>query len=131
MDPRSALEAAERKTNRLRGLDEAKRNDIEEKDLWLNAKKKAHGERVRDDTNLLKKTLKRKEKMKAKSESQWTERIQGVEKAKEAKQRKREDNLAKRRDEKGVKGKKKAALAKKKPLRRPGFEGSFRSKARK
>lgn len=135
-DPRTALQAAEAKRKRISGLDEAKRADIAEKDIWLNAKKRAHGERVRDDTDLLKKTLKRKEKMKSKSEKEWDERIKGVEKAKEAKQRKREENLQKRREEKGVRGKKaKARLAqeraKKKAVRRPGFEGSFRSKARK
>jgi Surfeit locus protein 6 len=136
-DPRTALQAAEAKRKRIAGLDEVKRADIAEKDLWLNAKKRAHGEHVRDDTDLLKKTLKRKEKMKSKSEKEWDERIKGVEKAKEAKQRKREENLLKRREEKGVKGKKaKARLAqersaKKKTVRRPGFEGSFRSKARK
>ncbi|KAL8873813.1 MAG: hypothetical protein Q9174_000770 [Haloplaca sp. 1 TL-2023] len=124
-DPLTALKAAQNKEHRINGLDEVKRSDIGEKDMWLNAKKRAHGQRVRDDTSLLKKTLKRKEKQKKKSGKEWGERLEGVKKAGEARQRKREDNLAKRKEEKGAKGKKVKGTKKK----RPGFEGSFRTKA--
>ncbi|KAL8632031.1 hypothetical protein Q9189_002296 [Teloschistes chrysophthalmus] len=123
-DPLTALRAAQNKQSRINSLDEGKRSDIAEKDMWLNARKRAHGDRVRDDTSLLKKTLKRKEKQKKKSEKEWGDRLEGVKKAGEMKQRKREDNLAKRRDEKGGKGKKVKGGKK-----RPGFEGSFRTKA--
>lgn len=124
-DAKTALMAAENKQKRLAGLDEGKRADIGEKDLWLNASKRAHGERVRDDTSLLKKALKRKEKQKNKSEKEWQDRSEAVVKGKEMKQKRREDNLAKRRDEKGS--------SKKKPLKkggkksRPGFEGRFKA----
>ena len=132
-DPLTAMKAAERKQTRINGFDEVKRTDIEEKDLWLNARKRAHGERVRDDTSLLKKTLKRKEQAKKKSEKEWSERIEGVQKGQAMRQKKREDNLQKRREEKGMKGKKKGGKggmgAKKgKPKSRPGFEGSFKAK---
>jgi len=130
-DPLTAIKAAERKQQRVNGLDEAKRTDIEEKEVWLNARKHANGERVRDDTTLLKKTLKRKEKAKQKSEKEWKERLEGVEKGKAMRQRKRDDNLKKRRDEKGMKGQKnKGAKGEKhaNPKPRPGFEGSFRAK---
>jgi hypothetical protein len=130
-DARAALVAAEKKKARLMSYDEEKRADIEQKDVWLNASKKVHGERVRDDTNLLKKTLKRKDKMKNKSEREWNERIEGVKKGQAFQQKKREENLAKRKEEKGSKGKgkgaKKGGLKKKKS--RPGFEGSFRGRA--
>ena len=125
-DPLTALKAAQSKEARIRSLDENKQENIAEKEMWANARKRAHGERVRDDTNLLKKTLKRKEKQKKKSEKEWGERLEGVRKAGEIKQRKREDNLTKRREEKGKKGPKKAKGGKKK---RPGFEGSIRTKA--
>lgn len=130
-DPRTALLAAQNKQSRLNGLDEAKRADIAEKDTWLNARKRAHGERTRDDTSLLKKTLKRKEKQKKKSEKEWTERIEGVKKGQDFKQKKREANIQKRKEEKGGnKGKKSKGPPKKgKPKARPGFEGSFRAKA--
>jgi hypothetical protein len=93
--------------------------------MWLNAKKRAHGEKVRDDTSLLKKALKRRESAKKKSEREWKERLEAVKKGKDARQQKREENLRKRREEKGNKGKKPAAGKKK---ARPGFEGSFKAK---
>lgn len=126
-DTRTALLAAEKKQQRLSGLDAEKRADIAEKDMWLNAKKRAHGERVRDDTSLLKKALKRKEKQKSKSEKEWKDREQAVVKGKEAKQKKREANLQKRREEKGQKGKKKPSGGKGKKKARPGFEGRFKA----
>ncbi|OJD22010.1 hypothetical protein ACJ73_06651 [Blastomyces percursus] len=129
-DAQTALKALEAKQARLEGLDEAKRADIEEKDMWLNAKKRAHGERVKDDVSLLKKTLNRKTGMKKKSEKEWKERIEGVIKGKEMRQKKREDNLRKRRDEKGSKGRKKKGGGKKTTgaKKRPGFEGGFKAK---
>ncbi|KAL9118611.1 MAG: hypothetical protein Q9187_004844, partial [Circinaria calcarea] len=134
-DPLTALRATESRSSRLSTLDPAKRADIEEKDVWLNAKKRAHGERVRDDSSLLKKTLKRKEKAKKKSEREWGERTEGVVRSKENKQKRREENLAKRKEEKGVKkgkgggkGKGKGKGNPKKVRARPGFEGSFRAK---
>lgn len=127
-DPHSALQAAESKRQRLAGLDESKRTDIEEKDRWLNARKRVYGEKVRDDTSLLRKTLKRKEKLKKRSEHEWNGRIEGVEKGKEIRQKKREDNLRKRREERGNKGKKPSGKKATKKSSRPGFEGSFRAK---
>jgi hypothetical protein len=130
-DTKSALQVAERKEARINGLDDMKRADIVEKDAWLNAKKKAHGERVRDDTDLLRKTLKRKDKDKQKSEREWNDRITGVQRSQELRQRKREENIQKRKDEKRNKGKG-GKIAKKstRPKSRPGFEGSFRSKTK-
>lgn len=128
-DPGTALKAAENKKARLAGLDDKKKSDIEEKDMWLNAKKRAHGERVRDDTSLLKKTLKRKQNVKKKSEKEWNERLEGVAKGKERKQSKREENLRIRKESKGKKGKKgKGGGGGGKGSARPGFEGSFKSK---
>ena len=123
-DPATALVAAQNKQQRLASLDSAKQSDMVEKDTWLNAKKRAQGERIRDDTSLLKKTLKRKQKQKKKSEKEWGDRIEGVQKGQEMKQKKREANLKKRKEEKGGKGKQS-----KKPKARAGFEGSFRAKA--
>ena len=124
-DPAAALKTAESKKARLDSLDAEKRAELEEKDMWLNAKKRAHGERVRDDTSLLKKALKRKESAKKKSEREWRERLDAVRKGKDMKQSKREENLRKRREGKGGGGDKKG---KKKAAPRPGFEGSFKTK---
>ncbi|KAL6234672.1 surfeit locus protein 6-domain-containing protein [Aspergillus navahoensis] len=129
-DPASALKVAEAKKARLAALDEEKRANIEEKDMWLNAKKRAHGERVRDDTSLLKKALKRKESAKKRSEREWKDRLETVKRSKDMKQQKREENLRKRREEKGKSGggKKGAGGGKGGSKPRPGFEGSFKAK---
>ena len=130
-DPRTALQAAQNKQSRIAGYDVSKRADIADKDMWLHAKQRAHGERVRDDTSLLKKALKRQDKQKAKSSKEWQQREQAMVKGKEMRQKKREGNLAKRREEKGAgsKGKKKSGGGgggvKKKG--RPGFEGRFKA----
>lgn len=123
-DPLTALQAAENKESRLNALDDATRAEMAEKDMWLNARKRAHGARVKDDTSLLKKTLKRREKQKKKSEREWNERFEGVAKGQAARQKKREENLKKRKEEKGKKGGKEGIKK-----ARPGFEGSFRTKA--
>lgn len=135
-DIATSLLVSEKKRQKLAGLDEKKRIDIEEKELWLNAKKRVHGEKLRNNTTLLKKTLKRKEKAKKKSESEWTERIEGVAKRQALRQKKREENLKQRRESKAVKGKggakKKSVKSKKVKVKsRPGFEGSFISGKRK
>ncbi|KAJ4375065.1 hypothetical protein N0V83_002145 [Neocucurbitaria cava] len=126
-DPKTALEAAQKKQARINGLDEEKRKDIQEKDLWLAAKKRAQGEKVFDDVGLLKKSLKRQQKQKDKSKQEWKERLTNVQQGKEKKQKQREENLKKRREEKGQKGKKKVKKPGKK-VKRPGFEGTFKGK---
>lgn len=105
-DPATALKAAQAKQQRLSGYDAEKRENIHEKDMWMNARKRATGEKVKDDTSLLKKALKRTEGQKKKSEKEWTERKEGVQKSMHMKQKKRTENLEKRKDEKGQKGKK-------------------------
>ncbi|OAL34862.1 hypothetical protein AYO20_05822 [Fonsecaea nubica] len=118
-DTATELKLAEAKKARLAGLDEQKRLEIEQKDMWLNAKRRAHGEHVRDNTSLLKKALKRQQGQKKKSEREWNDRLEGVKKAQDAKQKKRVENLAKRKEEKG---------SKKTKVKRPGFEGSFKGR---
>jgi hypothetical protein len=128
-DPKTALIKVQNQKKRLQELDPDKRADIAEKDVWLTARRRAEGEKIRDDEALLKRAVKRKEVAKKKSEKAWRERSDGVKMAQRDRQRKREDNLRARRDDKllGKAGKKKkkggAAGAKKKG--RPGFEGSL------
>ncbi|KAF5241459.1 hypothetical protein FANTH_9091 [Fusarium anthophilum] len=128
-DPKTALIKVQNQKRRLQELDPEKRADIAEKDIWLTARRRAEGEKIRDDEALLKRAVKRKEAAKKKSEKAWRERSDGVKMAQKDRQRKREDNLRQRRDDKmlGKAGKKKkkggAAGGKKKS--RPGFEGSL------
>ena len=123
-DPATALKAALSKEQRISGLDSSKQANISDKDMWLNARKRAAGEKVKDDASLLKKALKRHEGQKKKSEKEWTERKEGIQKGIEMKQKKRTDNLAKRREEKGTKHSK----GKTNKVKRPGFEGSFKGR---
>lgn len=124
-DPKTALLKVQNEKKRIEALDDDKREDVEEKEAWLAARRRVEGEKVRDNEAILKKAVKRKETAKKKSEKEWKDRAQGIGKAQKDKQRKREDNLKKRRDEKilGKAGKKKKGPTKKKA--RPGFEGSF------
>ncbi|TQS32533.1 hypothetical protein Golomagni_07148, partial [Golovinomyces magnicellulatus] len=127
-DPKTALIKVQNQKKRLQDMDESQRNDIAEKDVWLTARRRAEGEKIRNDESSLKKTIKRKEAAKRKSGKQWDERLKGVDDAQKSRQKKREENLKKRRDDKllGKAGKKKKAGGKKKPSGgRPGFEGSF------
>lgn len=128
-DAKTALIKVQNQKKRLEDLDAEKRADIQEKEQWLTARRRVEGDKIRDDESLLKRAVKRKEVDKRKSEKAWRDRSDGVKMAQKQKQKKREDNLQARRDDKllGKAGKKKkkggAAGAKKKG--RPGFEGSL------
>jgi len=125
-DAKTALLKVQNQKKRLQELEAEKRADIAEKEAWLTARRRVEGEKIRDDEAILKKTVKRKEVAKKKSEKAWTDRAKGVHQAQKERQKKREENLKQRRDDKllGKAGKKKGG-AKKKKGGRPGFEGSF------
>ncbi|KUI58224.1 Ribosomal RNA-processing protein 14 [Cytospora mali] len=125
-DPKGALAKLEAQKKRLASLDEDKRKEVLEKETWLAARKKAEGEKVRNDESLLKKAVKRKDKAKKKSEKEWKDRISGVEYGQKQRQQKRDENIRKRKETKqaGKAGKKKGkSPTKKKTGGRPGFEG--------
>ncbi|KAJ9148546.1 Ribosomal RNA-processing protein 14 [Pleurostoma richardsiae] len=130
-DPKTALAKLEAQKKRISRLDEDKRKEVLEKETWLAARRRAEGEKVKDDENLLKKTVKRKEKAKKKSEREWKDRARGVEHSIKQRQQKREENIKKRRDDKllGKAGKKKGGKGAKK--NRPGFEGALSVGGRK
>lgn len=125
LDPKSALAKLEAQKKRLANLDDNKRKEVLEKETWLAARKRAEGEKVRNDESLLKKAVKRKEKIKKKSEKEWGDRMDGVKYAQKQKAQKREANIRQRKEQKqagkaGKKGKGKGPTKKK---ARPGFEG--------
>ena len=124
-DAKTALLKVQNQKKRLQEMDEEKRKDINEKDAWLNARRRVEGEKIRDDEAILKRAVKRKDSAKKKSEKQWKDRLKGVDQAQKERQKRREENLRKRREEKGKGGKKNKAGAGKKKGGRPGFEGSF------
>ncbi|KAH6623508.1 hypothetical protein F5144DRAFT_595660 [Chaetomium tenue] len=126
-DPKTALLKLEAQKKRVANMDEDKRKEVLEKETWLAARKRAEGVKVHDNESLLKKALKRKEKSKKKSEREWKDRAEDVKTSIHQRQRKREENLRKRRDEKAAhkSGKKKNKGVQTKKKNRPGFEGGF------
>ncbi|KAJ4423262.1 hypothetical protein N0V82_002123 [Gnomoniopsis sp. IMI 355080] len=124
-DPKGALAKLEAQKKRLANLDADKRKEVLEKETWLAARKRAEGEKVRNDESLLKKAVKRKERTKKKSEKEWNDRLDGVKYAQKQRAQKREANIRQRKEQKqagkgGKKGKGKGPTKKK---ARPGFEG--------
>lgn len=128
----------EAKKRRLENMSEEKKAVIEEKDKWSKALKQATGEKVKDDEKLLKKALKRQEAQKRKSATDWNERLSGQAKAQQLRQKKREENIQARKDQKKAhKMGKKGVIMKKggkpigkkgpKKVSRPGFEGGFKA----
>jgi hypothetical protein len=128
-DPKSALAKLTAQKNRIAGLDADKRKEVLEKETWLAARRRAEGDKIHDDSSLLKKAIKRKEKAKRKSETDWKNRTTGIEKSIKERQKKREANIQQRKDQKflGKAGKKKGGKPPPKNRNRAGFEGKFGS----
>lgn len=115
------LEKVEKERNELKEL---KKSDIDaahtkqQKLAWNNALQKAEGVKVKDDPELLKKTIKKQEKLKKKSSKEWADRTERTEKKQKDKQDKRLKNI-KARKQKKVDSKIKKAKKKGRIL--PGF----------
>jgi len=142
-DPKSALAALEARQRREEakiqkriegGQDAAQaREAAQESERWGKALAAAEGVKVRDNVHALKQTIKRRERAKEKSTKAWyvrasdprNDRRRAEQEAQAAKQKRRMENLAARREAKktGAKPKKNAKSGK----ARPGFEGSARS----
>ncbi|KAE8751291.1 hypothetical protein FOCC_FOCC001862 [Frankliniella occidentalis] len=121
-DPRKILEKLKEKKETLKKLkdegQEAKVLEIKQKEAWSNALKKAEGVKIKDDPELLKKTLKREESKKKRSAKQWASREHTKKKALSDRVQKREGNIQARKDQQ--KNKKRAKAIKKGRIV-PGF----------
>ncbi|GFQ80192.1 surfeit locus protein 6-like protein [Trichonephila clavata] len=118
---KNLLKMAEQKKNKIEKLKEVnpeKAASIEEKERWKKAILKAENVKVKDDPNLLKKSLKKKEKIKMKKAKEWNERVEHTEAKKKARQEKRTKNIQKRKQQKLDN---KVKRAKKKGRVIPGF----------
>ncbi|EFN80463.1 Surfeit locus protein 6-like protein [Harpegnathos saltator] len=121
-NPQKILQHLQEKKEKIKQLEESgdkeKAEEIKEKDAWKAALAKANGEKVKDDSELLKRSIKRKEQKKRHSAKKWDARIENVQKSKQERQDKRRENIMKRKKEKKLNKLKKAA---KKGRVIPGF----------
>ncbi|KAI9593467.1 surfeit locus protein 6-domain-containing protein [Syncephalis fuscata] len=134
--PEHALQKIEKNKEKLEQLkqeDPSKATELEDQVHWQRAVKLARGEKLRDDEQLLRKTIKRTAEQKKKSEKEWSERTKTIQDQKDQRQKKRNDNLQARIDSKKNKGSKKQQLKSKvkKTPQRPGFEGKSMNKKKK
>lgn len=120
-DYKRLLEKIERrneKINKVKNKDEDAGKALENKFKWESVLHKAEGEKVKDNPEMLKKAMKRKQKMKDQRKKKWDGRSEHVDKLKEDKQKKRTENIQKRKTV--VKDKKMKKLKKKGRII-PGF----------
>ncbi|CAG5078839.1 Similar to Surf6: Surfeit locus protein 6 homolog (Drosophila melanogaster) [Cotesia congregata] len=103
-DPKKRLEELKTKKQKLQELKAAgetkKAKQLEQKDSWRAILARAAGERVLDDPELLKKTIRRKEHLKKHSAKKWEARTNKVQKDIETRQKKRQENILKRKKDK-------------------------------
>ncbi|KAK9696552.1 hypothetical protein K7432_012410 [Basidiobolus ranarum] len=123
------VEAKKEKLDKLKATDKEKAEKIIENEQWKKALQMSAGVKLKDDPKLLKKTIKRDEVKKKKSNKEWTERKTQIADSIANKQKKRNENLKARIDAKKNKGKGKGKdtkgkdKGKDKKKSRPGFEG--------
>ncbi|RZF46462.1 hypothetical protein LSTR_LSTR012537 [Laodelphax striatellus] len=103
-DPKQLLENVKKSNSEIKSLEEsgevAKAKKIKEKHMWMSALKRAEGVKVKDDVDLLKKTVRKQTQLKNQRKKKWEARVHAVEKKKEERQQKRTDNIAARKKEK-------------------------------
>ncbi|KAK3581904.1 hypothetical protein CHS0354_024216 [Potamilus streckersoni] len=112
------IEKRNKTINKLKEKDTSAAKNMEEKLQWQAAIHRAEGEKVKDNPELLKKALKRKDKMKEKRKKKWDERVQQTKQRMDAKQQKRQKNIKSRKQ---AKIEKKIKKAKKRGRIIPGF----------
>jgi len=94
------LQDTKDKIAKTKGEDKEKGDAMEEKIAWQNMMEKAKGVKIKDDETLIKKSIKRKEKLKQHSKKKWEKRETEVKEKMAAKQQKRTANIRAKKDEK-------------------------------
>lgn len=118
----ASAEARKKKLDELKVFDANKAMEMQQKTNWKNAIEKAEGIKQKNDPSLLKKTIKRKEKVKQKHRKEWKERIDNQKKQMDDQQKLRKKHIQDRIDAK--KNKTKERRGKKhfnKKGHKPGF----------
>ncbi|XP_064163514.1 surfeit locus protein 6 [Anguilla rostrata] len=104
----SRVEARKAKLEELRAKDEGKAKEVEEKMKWTNVLYKAEGLKIKDNEDLLRASLKRKEKMRSQRKKRWEQRSVNILEKMQHKQDKRRKNIQKQKHGKMEKRKEKA-----------------------
>ncbi|XP_011602952.1 surfeit locus protein 6 homolog [Takifugu rubripes] len=104
----SRVEARNAKLEGLREKDEAKARDLEEKIKWTNLLYKAEGIKIKDDEEMLRTALKKKEQKRAQRKKKWAELSGNLAEKMQQRQDKRTRNIQKRKQLKTEKKKNKA-----------------------
>lgn len=100
------IESEEEQIKRLKEENPMESKEILRSKHWKSALAKAKGEKVRDNVQLLKKTLKKEQKRKERAAKKWKVKKAETDKRMKERQEKRQTNLQKRKDEKKAKIKK-------------------------
>ncbi|CAK9810364.1 Surfeit locus protein 6 homolog [Anthophora plagiata] len=112
-DPKRMLLQIKQKKEKIKEMEQSgeveKAQNFKEKDAWKSVLAKASGEKVKDDPDLLKRTLKRKEQKKKHSAKKWESRLENVQKGIRERQKKRQDNIMAKKKEKKLTKLKRAA----------------------
>jgi len=115
------VQEKKKKLNEQQGTEEGEK--LAKQDAWATMKKRAQGEKVKNDVEKLKKSIKRDMSLKKKSKKDWDQRISLQKRSQIAAQKKRAENIAaskeRKRDKRlGIKKKKSPSK-----YQRRGFEG--------
>ncbi|XP_022085160.1 ribosomal RNA-processing protein 14-C-like [Acanthaster planci] len=92
------VQAKKQKINEVKKSNPDAAEDMIKQDKWRAALDRAEGKKVRDDPELLKKSIRKKKEKKKHSEKKWTERKQKTKELMDERQKKRRTNLKGRRD---------------------------------
>ncbi|KAF8781558.1 surfeit locus protein 6 homolog [Argiope bruennichi] len=93
-------EEKKEKIEKLKEINPEKATTVEQKEKWKKALLKSENVKIKDNPELLKKSLKRQEKIKKKKAKVWKDRVEHTETRKQAKQEKRSKNIQKRKKDK-------------------------------
>ena len=100
-DPRKILKKIEKQNEQFKEMVEEgnleKATEMKEKLAWNRALTKAEGLKVKDDPELLKKTIKKEFKKKERSKKKWESRIDAIKHRQDDRQKKRTENIEARK----------------------------------
>ncbi|CAK6973643.1 surfeit locus protein 6 isoform X1 [Scomber scombrus] len=104
----SRVEARKAKVEQLREKDEGKAQEMEQKMKWTNMLYKAEGLKIKDDEDMLRASLKKKEKNRTQRQKKWNQRSENIVEKMQHRQDKRRRNLLKQKKAKTEKKKDRA-----------------------